>query len=83
MVQSLQQAANEEIKRQITACIEKAQRMESDITGWGALLYETEPELWAELRGDWPQLYPDIHYSMQIETRILSASMTTRSFPLR
>lgn len=83
VVQSLQQAANEEIKRQITACIEKAQRMESDITGWGALLYETEPELWAELRGDWPQLYPDIHYSMQIETRILSASMTTRSFPLR
>ncbi|HHW60332.1 MAG TPA: Ger(x)C family spore germination protein [Syntrophomonadaceae bacterium] len=80
-VQDLQQAANEEIKRQITACISKAQGMGSDITGWGALIYTTEPELWAELKEDWEQLYPGIEYSLQIETRILSSSLTTKSFP--
>ena len=59
-VQDLQQAANEEIKDRSPPVLVKHKEWERYYRV-GALIYTTEPELWAELKEDWEQLIPALN----------------------
>lgn len=76
----LQEAANQEIKRQITACIKKSQEFDSDVLGWGRIIQEYEPDKWKELVAVWPEQFPLIESEIKVESNIKRSMLTNKSF---
>lgn len=83
MVLRLQKEADAEIEKQIIACIRKAQFLGSDITGWGQRLYASNPQAWAKSGSNWDEIYPNIEYSIKVESRVLSSTLTDKSFSFK
>lgn len=76
----LQEAANREIKRQINACIEKSQQLDSDVLGWGRILQEHEPDQWKELAAIWPEQFPLTESEIKVKSNIKRGMLTSKSF---
>lgn len=79
----LEELAAREIKREITACIEKAQFLGSDILGWGYILQKRQPELWKQYAAEWTDIYPAIASDIEVETLLLSLMLSQKSFRFR
>lgn len=83
MIPNLEESANREIERQISACIEKSQMLGSDINGWGRMVNMYEPETWQALYPDWESIYPSIESDIQVKTVITRSYYQTKSFRFR
>jgi len=70
-LKKMEQAANQEISRQIISCIHKSQSLNSDVLGWGLLLLQYQPDTWKQVKGDWNHLFPLVEYDVQAETSII------------
>jgi Ger(x)C family germination protein len=57
-IPKLEALANQQIAAEITSCINKAQSLQSDILGWGRLVEASDPSYWAQIKDDWPRLFP-------------------------
>lgn len=79
----LERLAAQEIKRETTACIKKAQLLNSDVFGWGLLLHRREPQLWQELSSDWDIYFPLIESDITVRTEIANTMLSQKSFRFR
>lgn len=70
-LKKMEQAANQEIARQIKSCIRKSQSLNSDVLGWGLLLLQKEPDTWKQVKGDWNTVFPRIEYDVKAETTVI------------
>jgi len=80
MIKRLEQAANLEIKRQITSCIDQSQTLESDILGWGKTISINQPEEWKRLHPDWSTIYPSVDSNVQVQSQISGSYLSAKSF---
>lgn len=76
----LQEAANQEIEKQVAACINKAQFLGSDVLGWGRILQEHEPDKWKEIADAWSEQFPLVEYEIHIKSNIIRTMLTSKSF---
>ncbi|MEQ8176525.1 MAG: Ger(x)C family spore germination protein [Syntrophomonadaceae bacterium] len=79
----IEAAATREIERQIKSCISRSQELGSDFLGWGRLVYEYQPSEWEQVQSEWPNLFPDVKYSLQIKTVLKRNGMTSKSFQFK
>jgi len=79
----LEQLANQEIKNQISACITRAQSLDSDIFGWGKMIHESDPKLWEELGPNWSQVFPGIETEITVKYEIRRSYLRDKSFVFR
>lgn len=80
MTKMLEQAADKEINRQITACINRSQSLESDILGWGDVIRINKPEVWKRLYPRWADVYPVVSSDVQVKTEITRSYLNSKSF---
>lgn len=59
----LEDLTSRAIEEDVMTCIQKAQLLESDIFGWGAMISRQNPGLWQQLEADWPSRFA----ALQIE----------------
>ncbi|MGE5390641.1 MAG: Ger(x)C family spore germination protein [Deltaproteobacteria bacterium] len=80
MTRKLEQAADQEINRQITACINRSQSLGSDIMGWGQEIRINNPEEWKRLYPRWGDIYPSVSSDIQVRTQIDRSYLDSKSF---
>lgn len=83
MFKMIERAAEQELKRQMILSINKAKALNSDIFGWGNLVYRQDPELWKQVDGDWDQLFPQIPYEIKVSFALRRSYLTDKSFVFR
>lgn len=79
----IEKAAEQELKRQMTLAIVKAQSLNSDIFGWGKLVYKKDPHLWQQVEEDWDALFPSIPYEIKVDFTLRRSYLTDKSVVLR
>ncbi|MDR1160568.1 MAG: Ger(x)C family spore germination protein [Syntrophomonadaceae bacterium] len=68
--------AEKEIQRQINACIVKSQSLQSDVLGWGWTLNKLEPQMWCQIKEQWPAMYSQTEYNIKIDAKIYNSMLT-------
>lgn len=76
----LEELTSQEIKKDILACVNKAQRLNSDILGWGNMLEDKAPGLWQGLKNNWDQAFPNIKADVKVDYQMRRTYLTTESF---
>ncbi|MDD3024869.1 MAG: Ger(x)C family spore germination C-terminal domain-containing protein, partial [Syntrophomonadaceae bacterium] len=79
----IEEAGSQVIKSHISACIDKAQSLESDILGWGQMVHSSNPELWKEMQADWDSIFPTITSEIEVKYEIRRSYLTDNSFIFR
>ncbi len=81
--QDLEIAAAREIRKEVRACIDKAQSLNSDIMGWGQMVYRHHPSQWEKIQGNWGQLYPQVKADIKVTCRVDRTNLSAHSFEFR
>jgi Ger(x)C family germination protein len=68
-----------QIKKDMQACIKKAQNLNCDIFGWGTLLNSQYPELWQEISSDWDEIFPGVKAEIEAEFQLRRTYVTDQS----
>lgn len=79
----LEDLAAQEIKRQIQACINKAQQLNSDILGWGQKVQRYEPERWEVLEPLWYKVYRDVEARVVVKVNLRGQGQLVRPLSIR
>lgn len=80
MIAQMEGLANQEIKKQITAAISKAQQLESDIFGWGREVHRIHPAFWEQIQSDWPLMFPEVQTDIKVDFKIRRTYLLHKSF---
>lgn len=75
-ITKIEQAVNSFIEREIRATLRIVQReFQSDIYGFGQMLYHRNPHLWQELSKEWnDDIFPDLDIAVNVQSRARSSS---------
>ncbi|MDD2619909.1 MAG: Ger(x)C family spore germination protein [Syntrophomonadaceae bacterium] len=79
----IEKAAGMEIKKQITACINKSQNLKSDILGWGQTLQQSRPNEWKQLSSAWPEQFPLVESEINVKTNLKRSMLIDKSFQFK
>jgi spore germination protein KC len=58
------------IKKEITAAIDKARNLNSDIFGWGSYFNSKYPKFWKTIEDNWYEYYSDVEVKVNVNTII-------------
>jgi Ger(x)C family germination protein len=75
----LESICAEQIKSDMQACIKQAQKLKSDIFGWGNIVYSQHPAVWAELGPDWEEIFPGVKTEIKVEFELRRTYVTDQS----
>ena len=75
-IEEIKQAASEQLKSRMEAVIRKVQtQYNSDIFGFGNLIYRKDPKLWSQLAPNWDVLFPQLKVEIQPEFEIINTAL--------
>ncbi|WP_101911086.1 Ger(x)C family spore germination protein [Marasmitruncus massiliensis] len=75
-IKKLEKTGSEQLKRRMEAVIKKVQKQyNSDIFGFGKLIYKKNPKLWETLSPDWDTLFPNLEVEITPEIRIINTAL--------
>lgn len=81
--QQIESLAEQEIEGQVLSCVIKSQELQSDILGWGRLVYAYQPSLWGNMESNWENIFPSLKTKIQVNTLLKRTGLTSKSFPFR
>ncbi|MBO8159775.1 Ger(x)C family spore germination protein [Thermosyntropha sp.] len=76
----VEKAAEAAIKKDITSCIKKSQKLNGDILGFGQAIYRYMPEEWEKLEDNWQQIYPLIKWEVEVKVKIKDTYLTHKVY---
>lgn len=79
----IEKTAELELKNQMTLSIIKAKSLNSDIFGWGNLVYKKDPQVWRLVEADWDELFPQIPFEIKVNFALRRSYLTDKSFEFR
>ncbi len=71
------------IKQEILAALNKSKQFNSDIFGFGNIVYQNFPDEWQIFRHQWDKMYSDIDYVINVDTKIRSTGTLSETVQLR
>ncbi len=83
MFKLIEDAAEQELEKQMSQCIHKAQALNSDIVGWGLTVYSSDPAVWKSVEAEWDQIFPGISYELKVKFDLRRSYLTDKSFVFR
>lgn len=69
-IHKVEDAFNKEITKQVTKVVQKAQKLNADIFGFGSELHQTDPQAWRKLEKDWYKVFPKIEVKVNVVSHI-------------
>jgi len=69
-IKSLEQRSAQEIRNAVHSTIDLSRRTESDIIGFGNLIYRKQPRLWDEIGDRWYEVFKDIEIDVRVNMNI-------------
>lgn len=83
MFKQLEKIAEKELEQQMTSSILKAQGLNSDIFGWGQMIYRDNPKLWKRLAPEWDQIFPAVQSEFNVTFSLRRSYLTDKAFVFR
>ncbi|MEH7121173.1 Ger(x)C family spore germination protein [Neobacillus vireti] len=73
--------AEKELKKEISEGILAAQKLKSDVFGFGEILHTTKPKKWKESKHQWDQLFSQAKVNVKVNVSIEETGMRIKPYP--
>ncbi|WP_170841154.1 Ger(x)C family spore germination protein [Salibacterium halotolerans] len=81
VLNKMEQKVEETIKQSILSAVDKAQDLETDILGFGAVVHRTDPEAWKRWKKEWDERYfPDVQVDVSVDVFIRRTGLRNEPF---
>lgn len=80
MIPTLEKKIGQEIKKEITDAVAKAQDLKSDIFGFGEVMHRTYPKEWKKIEPQWAEIFPGIQVNVSVHTKINEIGISNKPF---
>ena len=70
IIEKVIERQEEEIKKEITAAIDKTRSLNSDILGWGSYFNSKYPKFWKTIKDKWYEYYPNVEVHINVNAII-------------
>ncbi|MGE5421902.1 MAG: Ger(x)C family spore germination C-terminal domain-containing protein, partial [Ignavibacteriales bacterium] len=79
-LKKLENQENNKIKADVAAAVKKAQKIDSDIFGFGSAISRKYPAEWKQLQKRWEKVFPHVEIKVKVESKIRRAGLRARIF---
>lgn len=79
-IEKIDKLVEKEIKSQIMATVKEAQKMKSDIFGFGEKIHKKDPKLWKELNGNWDEHFAELEVNVKVDSYSRREGIRTKPF---
>ncbi len=70
-LEQLQHHSNKLLEESMLKTLEKLQKeYQADVLQFGAFIERYHPKVWREIKGDWPEIYENLTFDIQVDSRI-------------
>lgn len=76
----LEQALEKKLKEVLQAVVSKAQKLESDIFGFGEVLHRSDPGTWKQMKSDWPSYFVKSDAIFHVDVKLRRTGKVSSSF---
>ncbi|MFW5787259.1 MAG: Ger(x)C family spore germination protein, partial [Halanaerobiales bacterium] len=83
LTQSLEKRMATVIQNDIERALDKAQKLKSDVFGFGNAFYRQEYQSWLEMEDDWPDIFADLPVDIEVEAVIKNTGLINRGIQSR
>lgn len=74
----LEEALKQTIQQEITAALDKAQRMDADIFGFGSAIYRHYPKEWDKIKPYWNEIFKTLKVTVDVRVRVRGVGRIVR-----
>lgn len=82
-IKKMEAACNRQIAGDIKAAVIRCQELQSDVFGWGQNIYRYQPDLWKQVKNDWPSTFAGVETDIKVDFKIRRSYLTEKSFKYR
>lgn len=79
-IEKIDKLLEKEIKRQIVASIKTAQKMKSDVFGFGERVHRADPKYWNKIKENWGEKFSDIEVNVVVDSYVRREGIRTKPF---
>ncbi len=80
VIDKIDKLVEKEIKRQVLGSIKEAQKMKSDIFGFGERVHRANPKQWKKLKGDWNNHFAELDVNVKVDSFVRREGIRTSPF---
>ncbi|USB32944.1 Ger(x)C family spore germination protein [Paenibacillus sp. YPG26] len=80
VLNQLQEELNKVIKQEMQAAVDEAQRIKSDVFGFGSVIERTNPKVWKSLEPRWADVFARLEVEYSVQSVIRYSGMRDRSY---
>ncbi|MEH7504863.1 Ger(x)C family spore germination protein [Neobacillus drentensis] len=80
VIEKIDKLIEKEIKKQVTASIKDAQKLKTDIFGFGERVHRANPKLWKKIEGNWNEQFADLEVNVKVDSYIRREGVRTNPF---
>ncbi|MDR6123829.1 spore germination protein KC [Bacillus sp. SLBN-46] len=80
IIAQIEKLTEKEITRQIRASVKEAQKLKSDILGFGEKVHIENPPLWKKIQGNWDEEFADLQVNVHVDSYIRRQGIRTKPF---
>ncbi len=82
-IHAIEEATSKIVEDEMTATLQKVQRMKSDIFGFGQALHRKNPKEWKELKEDWNEIFASMTFEISVKTKVQRAGVSNQQLNIR
>lgn len=79
MITVLNHEADQLIEKQVRASVNKAQKLDSDIFGFGSTLNSSYPQAWEQIKNQWEEVFPEVKIKIKVKSEIRRSYLTVKT----
>lgn len=79
-VRKLEESAERKVEELMSAAVERAQQLRTDIFGFGEELHRTSPRMWRKLEKRWDETFADLPVRFHADVKIRRIGTTNKSY---
>jgi spore germination protein KC len=80
VIEKIDKLVEKEIKRQIMVSIRTAQKMKSDVFGFGETVHRTDPKYWNKIKGNWGEKFSATEVNVAVDSYIRREGIRVKPF---
>lgn len=79
-IEKIEKKVEEKIKKEILSSIHFAQKLKTDIFGFGERVHRADPKLWKTIKGDWGEHFAELEVKVKVTSYIRREGVRTNPF---
>jgi spore germination protein KC len=80
VIGKIEKLVEKEIKKEIQSSVKEAQKLRTDIFGFGDSVHKANPKLWKKLKGNWNDYFADIEVNVKVDSYVRREGVRTNPF---